>query len=152
MSRKKILLKNLLEEARKDFLIDLEEGQFFETIITVFPSEKIPKEDKNFLIEGGVFATKPLACCRKTKQEFIKENSPFSGWFKNPNKGDLLEVVKILEDGTGVFINRSIKENIIKEQYENKKIKFIHFGKLDILEGKIKRIYRNLGRFLEGEE
>jgi len=45
MSRKKMMLKALLEEVKKDFLIDLEVGQFFETINTVFPKEEVPKEE-----------------------------------------------------------------------------------------------------------
>jgi len=151
MSRKKMMLKALLEEVKKDFLIDLEVGQFFETINTVFPKEEVPKEERNILVEESVFATKPLACSRKTKQEFIKKSSPFSGWFKNPKKGDLLEVVEVLPDGSGIFVNKSINEEIAKKQYSTENLKFIHFGKLDIIEGKIKRIYRNLNKFLQGD-
>ena len=52
----------------------VEEGDIIETIKTIYPSLKIPKKERNIVLEG-VEMTMPLASSRESKMLLNKEKS-----------------------------------------------------------------------------
>ena len=109
-------LQQLLDEV-KQTIPSFEEGQIFETLKSIYPSPKIPREKRNITYKNISF-TKPLASSRKAKENFIKEDSPVADFFRNTTKGDFLRVVET--DGkTAKCINESLRENIKNTFYRN---------------------------------
>ena len=59
----------------------VEEGDIIETIKTIYPSLKIPKKERNIVLEG-VEMTMPLASSRESKMLLNKENSKLLNIFE----------------------------------------------------------------------
>ena len=109
-------LQQLLDEV-KQTIPSFEEGQIFETLKSIYPSPKIPREKRNITYKNISF-TKPLASSRKAKENFIKENSPVADFFRNKSNGDFLQVMET--DGkTAKCINLSLKKEIKEDYYSN---------------------------------
>lgn len=136
----RLTLQDLLEEAKKN-LPELKEGQYFETLRPIYPN----KGDKNIELEGHIL-TKPLAVDKKSKREFSKYNSPFKDFFKNKKKGDLLKILEVVGDYAKCE-NVSLDEEFKKKYYENN---YIFVSYKDIVEGTIKRVYKNIDRYVNG--
>lgn len=116
MKRSSYTLQQLLNEI-KTTTPSFKVGQLFETLKSIYPDVKVPREKKNITYKGISF-TKPLASSRKAKQTFIKEESPVAGFFRNTSRGDFLQVVKV-EDKKAYCINLSLKEDITTIYYKN---------------------------------
>lgn len=115
--RSEYTLQQLLDEV-KQTIPSFQEGQIFETLKSIFPSTKIPREKRNITYKDISF-TKPLASSRKAKENFIKEDSPVKNFFKNITKGDFLQVIET--DGkVAKCINLSLKEDIREDFYSDK--------------------------------
>lgn len=135
MNNATITLKNLLKEMSDNIPL-IKEGDIIETIKTLYPSYNISKKEKNIIIEG-IEMTRPLATSKRTKKVFIKEKSPLLEMFNELTRGDLLKVIKIIDNK--IFCeNISIKENITNNKLDNK----ITINKLDILRGDYKLVQR----------
>lgn len=141
MNNAKITLKNLLKEMSENIPI-IKEGDIIETIKTLYPSSNISKKEKNIIIEG-IEMTKPLATSKRTKKVFIKEKSPLLEMFNELTRGDLLKVVKIIDNK--IFCeNISIKENFKNNIIDTKLV----INKLDILRGDYKLVQRGKTKIL----
>jgi hypothetical protein len=137
----RITLQDLLNEA-KEKLPEFKEGQYFEALRAIYPKNN----DKNIEIDGRK-ATKPLAVDKKTKREFSKNDSPFKDFFKNKKRGDLLKIVEV--DGEiAKCENISLNEEFKKKYYENH---YIFISYKDLIEGTIKRVYKNIDKYVNGE-
>jgi hypothetical protein len=138
----RMTLQDLLDEAKKK-LPEFKEGQYFEALRSIYP-EKNP--DKNIEIDGKRF-TKPLAVDKKTKREFSKNNSPFNEFFKNKKKGDLLKIIEVNGE-IAKCENVSLNEEFKKKYYENH---YIFISYKDLIEGTIKRVYKNIDKYVNGD-
>lgn len=134
-------IKTLLEEL-KDNLVSFKKGMIFETVKSIFPTTEIPRNKRNIVVENISF-TKPLACNKKDKENYIKENSPVSSFFKETKRGDFLEVVEIKND-IAYCRNLSLKEDILKKYYKNELIKISYD---ELINGSIKLYRRNIQKF-----
>jgi len=135
------LLEELKEQTPK-----LETGTFFETLKSIYPTDKIINEDKHYIFEGRKL-TIPLSCSQKSKRQFEKDNSPFLEFSKDNTRGDFLEVIET--DGyTAKCINRSITEEIQKKYYNKDEIRYISISLHDIFDGTIKRVYRGISKYI----
>lgn len=133
------ILKDLKEE-----LPSFKKGMVFETLLTFFPSNDKPREQKNLEIENQEF-TKPLACSRKDKEKYIKENSPVAKFHQETTRGDFLRAVKINKDkGIAYCENVSLKESIKEKYYDNELIPITYD---DIISGKVKIYRRKIEKF-----
>lgn len=142
---KKIYTLNTLLEELKNQTPKFEEGQIFEVLKSMYPNEKIG-EIRNIITEEKT-ATKPLACSSKSKKEFKKDKSLFYNFFKDNTRGDFLEIIET--DGyIAKCINRSIKEEILKEHYSNISMRYITIKFEDILSGSVKRVYRGIKKYI----
>lgn len=141
MNNAKITLKKLLKEMSENIPI-IKEGDIIETIKTLYPSSNISKKEKNIIIEG-IEMTKPLATSKRTKKVFIKEKSPLLEMFNELTRGDLLKVVKIIDNK--IFCeNISIKENFKNNIIDTKLV----INKLDILRGDYKLVQRGKSKII----
>lgn len=141
MNNAKITLKNLLKEMSENIPI-IKEGDIIETIKTLYPSSNISKKEKNIIIEG-IEMTKPLVTSKRTKKVFIKEKSPLLEMFNELTRGDLLKVVKIIDNK--IFCeNISIKENFKNNIIDTKLV----INKLDILRGDYKLVQRGKSKII----
>ena len=141
MNNAEITLKNLLKEMSENIPI-IKEGDIIETIKTLYPSSNISKKEKNIIIEG-IEMTKPLATSKRTKKVFIKEKSPLLEMFNELTRGDLLKVVKIIDNK--IFCeNISIKENFKNNIIDTKLV----INKLDILRGDYKLVQRGKSKII----
>lgn len=128
-------IKTLLEEMKTE-LPKFKKGMVFETLQTFFPKSNVPKENRNVFFREQSF-TKPLACSRKDKENYIKEDSPVSYFFKETTRGDFLEI-KEVKNGIALCENLSLKNDIREEFYKNELIE-IKYN--DLVNGLV-RIYR----------
>ena len=144
MKRSIYTIQTLLEELKKT-TPSFKEGQFFETLKSIYPKEEALKEKKTIEYEGKKF-TKPLACSRKDKNNYLKEKSPITNFFKNNTKGDFLKVIKV-NGSIAECINLSLNENIRDEFYKDDKI-IITFNM--IANGIIKQAKRKIDKYLNG--
>ena len=135
------ILKELKEE-----LPSFKKGMVFETLQTFFPEENKPREEKNIEINEQSF-TKPLACSRKDKEKYIKENSPISEFHEETTRGDFLRAVKINKDkGIAYCSNISLKESIREKYYLEELIPITYD---DIISGKVKIYRRKIEKFFK---
>lgn len=135
------ILKELKEE-----LPSFKKGMVFETLQTFFPAEKKPREEKNIEINEQSF-TKPLACSRKDKEKYIKEESPVADFHEEKTRGDFLRAVKINKDkGIAYCSNISLKE-FIREKYYSEELIPITYD--DIISGKVKIYRRKIEKFFK---
>lgn len=135
------ILKELKEE-----LPSFKKGMIFETLQTFFPDDKKPREEKNIVVNEQSF-TKPLACSRKDKEKYIKENSPIADFHEEKTRGDFLRAVKInKEKGIAYCSNISLKEAIQEQYYSNELIPITYD---DIVAGKIKIYRRKIEKFFK---
>ena len=136
-------LRTLLEEL-KEKLPDLQKGQIFETLKSIYPDSEIPKEKKNISIGNSTF-TKPLALSKKDKSLLVKEESKMVGFFKNLTRGDFLKVIEV--DGSKVkCINLSLKEDVLKKYYKEESILL---GIEELANGTVKLFKRKVSKFLK---
>ena len=136
-------LRTLLEEL-KEKLPELQKGQIFETLKSIYPDSEIPKEKKNIIVENSTF-TKPLALSRKDKSNLIKEKSKMVGFFKNLTRGDFLKVIEV--EGSKVkCINLSLKEDVLKKFYKEDSILL---GIEELANGTVKLFKRKVSKFLK---
>ena len=146
---KKITLESLLEEAKKE-ICDIEEGQVYETINSIYPDENISPSEKNVVI-NDVKMTLPLASSSRAKRQFKKYGSSLKTLFKEGVKGDFLLVEKI--DGDKMICrNMSISEDYFEKYYKSPSMKKIVITKDDIVKGNVKRVYRGFKNHLEGKK
>ena len=137
-------IRTLLEEVKKT-LPSFKEGQVFETLKPIYPTDKIPRTKKNIKIKNKVF-TKPLAVDKKTKKNFIKQNSPLKKFFREFSRGDFLRVIKT--DGTKAYcINESLKPSIRKKYYKE----LIEIDYNNLLNGDVKLYRRKLTKYFKEE-
>lgn len=146
---KRITLQQLLEEA-KDKISEIEEGQVYETLNSIYPDEKVPSYEKNIVVNDAR-VTLPLASSSRAKKEFLKSGSSLYKIFKEGAKGDYLLVEKVLGDKI-ICRNISIEESSFSEYYKTPSMKKIIISKEDIVKGNIKRVYRGFKSHLEGKK
>ena len=72
----------------------VEKGDIIETIKTIYPSLKTPKEERNIIFEG-VEMTMPLASSKESKMLLSKEKSKLLNVFRDTDRGDILIVKEI---------------------------------------------------------
>lgn len=145
MKSSAVTVRQILDEL-KETIPKFKKGMVFETLTTFFPEENVKREFKNIITEEIEF-TKPLACCRKDKQKYIKENSPIKDFHRETTRGDFLKVVKVNKDkGIAFCINVSLKEEIGKKYYSEE---FIPITFEDIFSGKVKIYRRNIEKFFK---
>jgi len=132
-------LKQLLDELS---IPEFKVGQIFETQITFFPDTKTPREKKNLTIKNITF-TKPLASSKKDKKNYFKEQSPVKMFYNNKSRGDILEIVEVVDKDSAKCINISLKEDIRDKYYKDE---FIIIDKKMLIEGYIKNIQRNVNK------
>ena len=109
----------------------VEEGDIIETIKTIYPSLKIPKKERNIVLEG-VEMTMPLASSRESKMLLNKENSKLLNIFRDIDRGDIL-IVKEIHPKKIVVENCSLKEEYKKD---------FEIEKLDIIKGNFNVVKR----------
>lgn len=141
-NRSAYTIETLLEEL-KEGLPAFKKGMIFETHKTIFPDLSTPKEKRNITYNDSSF-TKPLACNRKDKENYVKEESPAANFFKEITRGDFLRVEKIKNE-VAYCVNVSLKEEIKKEFYKD----LIPITYNDIASGKVKIYRRNIERFFK---
>lgn len=137
-----ITLREILDEAKKN-LPKFKEGQFFETLKSIYPIEE-SKEKRNIIINGKL-VTKPSAVDKKTKREFVKHNSPLKNFFNNKTKGDILQIVEVKND-VAKCINLSINEEI-KEKYFKNHFIFINYE--DVVNGTLRAVKKNIDKYIK---
>lgn len=109
----------------------VEEGDIIETIKTIYPSSKIPKEERNIILEG-VEMTMPMASSRESKLLLEREKSRLLEVYKDIDRGDILIVKEI-------HPNKIIVENCsVKDEYK----KDFEIEKLDIIKGNFNVVKR----------
>lgn len=145
---KKITLESLLEEAKKE-LCEIEEGQVYETMNSIYPDDTISPFDKNVVI-NDVKMTLPLASSSRAKREFKKNGSSLKTLFKEGIKGDYLLVEKV--EGENIICkNMSISEDYFEKYYKSPSMQQVIITKEDIATGNVKRVYRGFKNHLEGK-
>lgn len=146
MSKRSSMTINQILKELKEETPSFKKGMIFETLFTFFPENSKPRDKKNIEINEHQF-TKPLACSKKDKEKYIKENSPISEFHKEVTRGDFLKAVKINKEKGIVFCeNLSLKENIKEKYYNNELIPIIYD---DIISGKIKIYRRKIDKFFK---
>lgn len=109
----------------------VEEGDIIETIKTIYPSSKIPKEERNIILEG-IEMTMPMASSKESKLLLEREKSKLLEVYKDIDRGDILIVKKI-------HPNKIIVENCsVKDEYK----KDFEIEKLDIIKGNFNVVKR----------
>jgi len=142
-NRTSTTINQILKELKEE-LPSFKKGMIFETLLTFFPSEDKPRKEKNLEIKEQEF-TKPLACSRKDKEKYIKEESPIAEFHQETTRGDFLRAVKINKDkGIAYCENVSLKESI-KSKYYNDELIPITYD--DIISGKVKIYRRKIDKF-----
>lgn len=136
MNRSKYTLNKLLEEI-KATVPAFKVGQIFETTKSIYPDVRIPRSKKNITYKDISF-TKPLACDKKGKERFLKEESPLADFFKNTSKGDFLQVVKV-ENKKAYCVNLSLKEEVREKFYKDE---YIVLDYLAVVDGTVKPFKR----------
>jgi len=145
---KKITLESLLEEAKKE-ICEIEEGQVYETMNSIYPDDTISSFDKNVVI-NDVKMTLPLASSSRAKREFKKNGSSLKTLFKEGIKGDYLLVEKV--EGENIICkNMSISEDYFEKYYKSPSMQQVIITKEDIATGNVKRVYRGFKNHLEGK-
>jgi len=145
---KKITLESLLEEAKKE-ICEIEEGQVYETMNSIYPDDTISPFDKNVVI-NDVKMTLPLASSSRAKREFKKNGSSLKTLFKEGIKGDYLLVEKV--EGENIICkNMSISEDYFEKYYKSPSMQQVIITKEDIATGNVKRVYRGFKNHLEGK-
>ena len=134
----KYKIKDILDDLS---LPDFREGQLFETLITFFPGEETPRKNKNLTINNVTF-TKPLASSKKDKKFYFKEKSPIDNFYNNHMRGDILEVIEIINKDLVKCSNLSFNETA-KKYYKDIEITL---SKKMLAEGYVKRIQRNVNK------
>jgi len=134
-------IQTLLDEL-KNGLPKFKVGMIFETIQSIFPGSNVNRDKKNVVINGRE-STKPLACNRKDKENYVKENSHFANFFKERTRGDFLKVIAI-ENNVAFCENLSLKENIKESFYENELVPITYD---DLLNGLVRLYRRKVERF-----
>lgn len=143
---KKYTLRELLEEI-KEQTPRFEKGAFFEVLKSIYPDVSIGDSLKNISMDESKKATKPLACSSRDKREFQKSKSLFCEFFKDNTRGDFLEIVET--DGFDcICVNRSLKNEIINEHYNNDQMRFIKIKFEDTVIGNVKRVYRGISKYI----
>jgi len=143
---KRKTLKGLLEEAKKE-MCEVEIGQVYETMNSIYPDEHVLPFEKNIVVDD-VRMTLPLACSSRAKKGFKKTGSSLNEMFKDGLKGDYLLVEKIV--GEKVFCkNISITEDCYNRYYKVPNMRKIEINKNDIAKGNVKRVYRGFKNHLE---
>ena len=136
-------IRSLLEELKEHFP-KFENDQIFETLKSIYPDSKIPKEKKNIKLENVTF-TKPLALSRKDKSSLIKEESKMVGFFKNLSRGDFLRVVGV-EESSAKCINVSLNEDVAKKYYKDE---VVILTIEDVANGIVRPYKRKISKYLK---
>jgi len=136
-------IQTLLDEL-KEGLPTLTKGMIFETQKTIFPTSNLPKGKRNIIYKDISF-TKPLACNKKDKDNYFKEDSPISDFFKETSRGDFLEVIKV-ENKTAYCKNLSLNEEIKEEFYKNELVPITYD---DVASGIVKLYRRKIDKFFK---
>lgn len=144
-NRSAYTIQALLDEL-KERSPTFKQGMIFETQKTIFPSNEIPKEKRNITYKEVSF-TKPLACNKKDKENYIKENSPAASFFKETTRGDFL-IIENIKDKVAFCRNLSLKENVVEEFYKDELIPITY---KDVSIGKVKIYRRKIAKFF-GEQ
>jgi len=134
-------IKTLLEELKEN-LVTFKNGMIFETIKSIFPTTEVPK-NKRIVEFNKISFTKPLACNKKDKENYLKEDSPVANFFKENKRGDFLQVVEVKNE-IAYCKNLSLKEEISKKYYKDELIKITYD---DLISGNIKLYRRNIQKF-----
>lgn len=138
-------LNQLLEEVKSQ-TPRFEKGQYFEVLKSIYPDVSIGEDVKNIVVNEKK-ATKPLACSSKSKREFKKDKGVFCEFFKDNTRGDFLEIVET--DGlSATCLNKSIREEILEEHYDNESMRNIVIKFEDITKGNVKRVYRGIKKYI----
>lgn len=146
MSKRSSYTINQILKELKEEIPSFKKGMIFETLQTFFPEQEKLREEKNISIENHSF-TKPLACSRKDKEKYIKEESPIADFHQENTRGDFLRAVKInKEKGIAYCSNISLKESIRNKYYLNELIPITYE---DIISGKVKIYRRKIDKFFE---
>lgn len=145
MNTKKTL-ESILIETRNSIL--LKEGQVYETMVSIYPSEDISPSSKNVDINGKK-VTLPLAVSSKDKKRFNKKESSLKNFYNECLRGDYLLIKEVGKNNSFICENISLpihKNNIVCENSNSKRISLT---KDDITSGKIKRVYRGFKPYLK---
>lgn len=138
----KLTIEAVLNAARSE-ISNIEVGQVYETLRSIYPDDSIPSYIKNIEL-NDVRMTLPLASSLKAKREYYNSNNILKEIFKDMRRGDYLVVEEVNEDGTFICKNVSLNEEKADEFYKDPILKKIKLNKDDITFGNIKRIYRGL--------
>lgn len=138
--RKNNSLNKILVESKKA-IPKIEEGQVFETMVSIYPNSTVLPCNKNILINESR-VTVPKAFSSKAKKQNKKRKSFFCDFYKEGIKGDFLIVEKIIDDETFYCKNISLLDESIEKYYSSNQMRYIRLTKDDILNGNIKRVYR----------
>ena len=133
-------LKEILESVK---IPDFKVGQFFEIKQSVFPDASYPREKKNLCFEDNSF-TKPLASSKKDKESYFKEKSPVADFYYNDRRGDIVEVVDVV-DGKAKCINKSMKKEALEKYYKDD---YIYLTPEMVIEGEARQIVRGAKNLL----
>ena len=145
-TRSAYTIRTLLAELKDNFS-KFEKDQIFETLKSIYPSDRISKTKRNITYKDKTF-TKPLAVCRKDKNNILKEKSSLQDFFKNFTKGDFIKVIET--DGkSATCINLSLSENI-KERFYSDDESCIKITFDDMANGTIKQFKRKVDKYLNG--
>lgn len=139
-------IKEILEEMKTSMPL-LKKGMIFETINSIYPTPMMDKFKKNISYKNVTF-TKPLACNKKDKENFLKEDSPLKDFFKETSRGDFLEVLEIKGE-YAICKNCSMKKEILNEFYKNEKVIISNY---DIIIGNVKIYRRKIDKFFNDAE
>lgn len=146
---KKITLQDLLEEA-KEKISEVEKGQVYETLNSIYPDDSVSPFEKNVVI-NDVRMTLPLASSSRAKKEFRKNGSSLYEIFKDGIKGDYLLVEEVQKDKV-ICKNISISDDSFGKYYKSPSMKKVVISKEDIVKGNVKRVYRGYKNHLEGKK
>jgi hypothetical protein len=122
-------LNGVLENLENNFI--LKQGSLLETLFTVYPNYKIPRKEKNIIIEGNEM-TVPLALSLPAKKMMMRDNSLLLKIYKDISMGDIL-MVEAIDKNKVVCKNVSMLEEYRKE---------ITLDKVEILKGNYRMILR----------
>jgi len=136
-------LISLLEEIKEEIL-DLKEGQFLETIRSIYPSTDTPRGEKNILIKNKEL-TKPLALSKKDKKRALTENSPVYDFYKEKKRGDILRIKSINGDKL-ICENLSFEDDIKDKFYKDIEV---HLTLNDLVEGNVKRLFKGVHKIVK---
>jgi len=138
-------IRTLLVELKEKFP-SFEKNQIFETLKSIYPSDKISKTKRNITIDNRTF-TKPLAVNRKDKTVMQKEDKSLAAFFKNVTRGDFLKVIET--DGESAkCINLSLDENIKKKYYDDDE-SHVNITFEDLANGTVKPFRRKVDKYLK---